>query len=424
MLQVCGCRQRHCASMAAVTRISKPASPSDRPIAESATLAVDAKAKALKAAGEDVIGFGAGEPDFPTPGHIVEAAVAACRDPTNHHYTPAGGPARAARGDRRQDPARLRLRLRGRPGARHQRRQARGVHRVRRAVRPGRRGDLSRPRTGRPTPRRSPSPAASPVVIATDEATGFRVTVEQLEAARTPRTKVAALRVARQPDRRGVPARARSRPSAAGPSSTASGWSPTRSTSTSSTASTEFTSMPSLVPELADRCLVAQRRGQDLRHDRVARRLDDRPDRRHRGGHQPPVPRHLERGQRRRQRAALAAVTGDLDGRGEMRDGLRPPAAASMHQMLNEIDGVTCLEPEGAFYCFPSVKGLLGARSPGSARRPRALELAELILERGQGGRRARRGVRHARATPPVVRPRRRRPRRGRRRGIAGSCCA
>src|SRR5688572_22538814 len=60
-------------------------------IEESATLAVDAKAKALKAAGEDVIGFGAGEPDFPTPPHIVEAAVEACRDPKNHKYTPAGG---------------------------------------------------------------------------------------------------------------------------------------------------------------------------------------------------------------------------------------------------------------------------------------------------------------------------------------------
>src|SRR4051795_11682159 len=60
-------------------------------IAESATLAVDAKAKALKAAGRPVIGFGAGEPDFPTPDYIVEAAVEACRDPRNHRYTPAGG---------------------------------------------------------------------------------------------------------------------------------------------------------------------------------------------------------------------------------------------------------------------------------------------------------------------------------------------
>src|SRR5947209_9126588 len=60
-------------------------------IAESATLAVDAKAKALKAAGRPVIGFGAGEPDFPTPDYIVEAAAAACHDPRWHRYTPAGG---------------------------------------------------------------------------------------------------------------------------------------------------------------------------------------------------------------------------------------------------------------------------------------------------------------------------------------------
>ena len=60
-------------------------------ISESATLAVDAKAKALKASGRPVIGFGAGEPDFPTPDYIVEAAVEACRDPRNHRYTPAGG---------------------------------------------------------------------------------------------------------------------------------------------------------------------------------------------------------------------------------------------------------------------------------------------------------------------------------------------
>src|SRR4029434_201431 len=70
-----------------VSRISRRVAP----IAESATLAIDAKAKALKAAGEDVIGFGAGEPDFPTPPQIVEAAVAACSEPRYHHYTP--GPA-------------------------------------------------------------------------------------------------------------------------------------------------------------------------------------------------------------------------------------------------------------------------------------------------------------------------------------------
>src|SRR3989442_9896731 len=60
-------------------------------IAESATLAVDAKAKALKAAGRPVVGFGAGEPDFPTPAYIVAAAVEAAQNPKYHKYTPAGG---------------------------------------------------------------------------------------------------------------------------------------------------------------------------------------------------------------------------------------------------------------------------------------------------------------------------------------------
>ncbi|HSU71070.1 MAG TPA: aminotransferase class I/II-fold pyridoxal phosphate-dependent enzyme, partial [Micrococcaceae bacterium] len=60
-------------------------------IAESATLAVDAKAKALKAAGRPVIGFGAGEPDFPTPDYIVQAAIEAARLPKNHRYSPASG---------------------------------------------------------------------------------------------------------------------------------------------------------------------------------------------------------------------------------------------------------------------------------------------------------------------------------------------
>src|SRR3712207_1996142 len=59
--------------------------------AESATLAVDAKAKALKAAGRPVIGFGAGEPDFPTPDYIVQAAIEAAGQPKYHRYSPAGG---------------------------------------------------------------------------------------------------------------------------------------------------------------------------------------------------------------------------------------------------------------------------------------------------------------------------------------------
>jgi aspartate aminotransferase len=71
--------------------VSQRISPRISAIAESATLKVDAKAKALKAEGKKVVSFAAGEPDFPTPDHIVEAAIVAARDPKNHRYTPAIG---------------------------------------------------------------------------------------------------------------------------------------------------------------------------------------------------------------------------------------------------------------------------------------------------------------------------------------------
>ena len=109
-------------------------------IAESATLAVDAKAKALKAAGEPVIGFGAGEPDFPTPAHIVEAAVEAARDPKNHKYTPAGGLPELKEAIAAKTLRDSGLDVTGQPGARHQRRQARRLQHLRHAARPRRRG--------------------------------------------------------------------------------------------------------------------------------------------------------------------------------------------------------------------------------------------------------------------------------------------
>ena len=124
-------------------------------IAESATLAVDAKAKALKAAGRPVIGFGAGEPDFPTPDYIVEAAVAACARPAQPPLHPGGRAARAARGDRREDAARLRLRGRRPPRCWSPTAASRpSTRRSRRCSTRATRCCCPR-RTGRPTPRRS-----------------------------------------------------------------------------------------------------------------------------------------------------------------------------------------------------------------------------------------------------------------------------
>ncbi len=113
-------------------------------IAESATLAVDAKAKALQAAGEPVIGFGAGEPDFPTPAHIVEAAVGGLPRPQEPQVHARRRPPGAEGGDRRQDDPRLRLRRADLGRARHQRWQARRLQHLHRPARPGRRGAAPR----------------------------------------------------------------------------------------------------------------------------------------------------------------------------------------------------------------------------------------------------------------------------------------
>jgi aspartate/methionine/tyrosine aminotransferase len=157
-------------------------------IAPSATLAVDAKAKALKAAGEPVIGFGAGEPDFATPDYIVEAAVAACSDPRNHRYTPAPGLPQL-----REAVAAKTLRDSGVPVEPSQVVITNGgkqavYESILAVVDDGDEVLLPAPYwTTYPEPIRLAG--GVPVVLPTTEDTDFRVTVDQLEAARTPRTK-------------------------------------------------------------------------------------------------------------------------------------------------------------------------------------------------------------------------------------------
>src|SRR5580692_9589973 len=153
-------------------------------IAESATLAVDAKAKALKAAGRPVIGFGAGEPDFPTPGYIVEAAQRAAADPKMHKYTPAAGlpelrqaiAVKTARDSGYQVTV-----TNGGKQAVYQTFAA--------LLNPGDEALL-------PAPYWTTYPEAIalaggvPVIVPTDESTGYLASVEQLDAACTERTKL------------------------------------------------------------------------------------------------------------------------------------------------------------------------------------------------------------------------------------------
>ena len=177
-------------------------------IAESATLAVDAKAKALKAAGEPVIGFGAGEPDFPTPAHIVEAAVAGLPRPDEPplHARPPACPSCA-----RPSPPRPCATRASRSPPRQVLVTNGGKHAVYNTfatlLDPGDEVLAAGARTGPPTPSRSRSPAAYPVVLPTDEADrlpGHRRAARGGPHRRAPRRCCSCRR---QPDRRGVPAR-------------------------------------------------------------------------------------------------------------------------------------------------------------------------------------------------------------------------
>ena len=157
-------------------------------IAESATMAVDKKAKSLKAAGEPVIGFGAGEPDFPTPEHIVKAAVEACENPASHKYTPAGGlPAlkealviKTERDSKwRPDPSQILITN----GGKHAVYNSCAV-----LLNPGDEVILPAP-YWTTYPESIALAGGKTVPVMTDISNEFRVTVEQLEAVKTNRTK-------------------------------------------------------------------------------------------------------------------------------------------------------------------------------------------------------------------------------------------
>ena len=303
----------------------QPASPpASSAISESATLAVDAKAKAMKAAGRPVIGFGAGEPDFPTPGYIVEARRRGVRRPAVPQVHPGGGPARAQQAIAAKTLRDSGYQVEAAPGAGHQRRQAGRLRDVRHAARPGRRGARAGPYwTTYPEAIKLAGGVRSTVRHRRDApATWPGSSSSRRPAPTAPRCCCSS----RRPTRPGRSTRpSRSRRSAAGPPSTACGWSPTRSTSTWSTAARVLLD-PGPGAGAGGPVRGAERRGQDLRDDRLAGRLDDRPEGRDQGGDQPAVPRHLERLQRGPGRRAGRRLRRPV-GRGRDARGVRPAPA-------------------------------------------------------------------------------------------------
>ncbi|MFI6899761.1 pyridoxal phosphate-dependent aminotransferase [Nonomuraea sp. NPDC050394] len=346
-------------------------------ISESATLAVDAKAKAMKAAGRPVIGFGAGEPDFSTPGYIVEAAVEAARDPKNHKYTPAGGlpelkqaiADKTARDSGFQVEAAQVLVTNG------------GKQAVYEAfatlLDPGDEVLVVAP-YWTTYPEAIKLAGGVQVDVVTDESTGYLASVEQLEAARTERTKVLLFVSPSNPT---GAVYSRAEVEAIGRWASEHGlWVVTDEIYEHLVyGGAEFTSIAHYVP--ADHIVILNgvAKTYAMTGWRVGWMIGPKDVVKAATNLQSHATSNVSNVA---QVAALAAVKGDLSAVSEMREAF-DRRRQTMVRMLNDIPGVFCPEPKGAFYAYPSVKEVLGKEIRG--RRPQtSAELAELILEEAE----------------------------------------
>ena len=345
-------------------------------IAESATMAVDAKAKALKAAGEPVIGFGAGEPDFATPAHIVEAAVAACLDPANHKYTPAGGllDLREALVDKTERDSGWR------PEVAEVLVTNGGKHAVYNTcatlLNPGDEVLLPAP-YWTTYPESIALAGGTPVPLSTDTASGFRVTVDQLEAARTPATKALMFVSPSNPTGAVYPA---DEMEAIGR------WAVEHGIWVIADEIYEHLiyddhvhhSMRALVPELADHFVAVNgvAKTYAMTGWRVGWMIGPTDLIRAASNLQSHGTSNVANVS---QRAALAAVTGDLTAVEEMRASF-DRRRRRMVELLRAIDGVDLLTPQGAFYAFPDLTAFLGRKIGGRVATTTS-ELATIILE-------------------------------------------
>ena len=345
-------------------------------IAESATLAVDGKAKALKAAGRPVIGFGAGEPDFPTPDYIVDAAAAATKVVANHRYTPSPGlpELRNAIVEKTKRDSKYEItvdQVLVTNGGKQAVYQAFAT-----IIDPGDEVIL-------PSPFWTTYPEAiklaggKSVEVFADESQNYLVTVEQLEAARTPKTK--ALLFCSPSNPTGsvyTPAQAKA----------IGEWALKNNIWVISDEIYEHLlfdgatapSLPVLVPGLADTCIIVNgvaktyamtgwRVGWMIGPKDVIKAATN-------------LQSHLTSNVANvSQRAAIAALSGNLDAvhaMGVAFDRRRKLIVG----LLNEIPGFECPTPQGAFYVYPSVKGVLGKTIRGKVANTSA-ELATIILD-------------------------------------------
>jgi aspartate/methionine/tyrosine aminotransferase len=345
-------------------------------IAESATLAVDGKAKALKAAGRPVIGFGAGEPDFPTPDYIVDAAVAASKVVANHRYTPTPGlpDLRQAIVDKTKRDSNYEItvdQVLVTNGGKQSVYQSFAS-----IIDPGDEVIL-------PSPFWTTYPEAiklaggKSVEVFADESQNYLVTVEQLEAARTPKTKALLYCSPSNP--------------------TGSVYTPEQAKAIGEWAlknniwvicdeiyehllydGATAPSLPVLVPGLADTCIIVNgvAKTYAMTGWRVGWMVGPKDVIKAATNLQSHLTSNVSNVS---QRAAIAALTGNLDAVHMMGEAFNRRRKLIV-DLLNEIPGFECPTPQGAFYVYPSVKGVLGKTIRGKVANTSA-ELATIILD-------------------------------------------
>ncbi|MGA1453404.1 MAG: pyridoxal phosphate-dependent aminotransferase [Pontimonas sp.] len=347
-------------------------------IAESATLKVDAKAKALKAEGRPVISFAAGEPDFPTPAHVVDAALAAVKDPANHRYTPAAGlPAL------REAIAKKTLRDSGWEVSANQIVVTNGGKQAvyqacATLLDPGDEMLL-------PAPYWTTYPEAitlaggKPVVVFAGADQDYKVTVEQLEAARTPKTK-ALMFVSPSNPTGAVMTLEETR--AIGEWAVQHGiWviaDEIYQNLVYEEGVEHAVSIAEAAPAVQDRCILVN--GVAKTYAMTGWRLGWMVGPQDAITAAANLQSHLSSNVSNiSQLAGLAALEGDQTAAREMRDAFNTRRRVIVDG-LNAIEGVVCPEPKGAFYVYPDVTGLLNRKWAG--RTPTtSLELADLILD-------------------------------------------
>lgn len=348
-------------------------------IAESATMAVDKKAKALKAAGEPVIGFGAGEPDFATPAHIVEAAVEACNNPASHKYTPAGGiPAlKEALVEKTERDSKWRpdiSQILVTNGGKHAVYNSCAV-----LLDPGDEVLLPAP-YWTTYPESIALAGGKTVPLTTDISNEFRVTVDQLEAARTEKTKALMFVSPSNPTGSVYP---KEEMEAIGRWCVENNiWVIADEIYEHLTYDDhEHHSIRSLVPELADSCLIVNgvAKTYAMTGWRVGWMIGPEDAIKAATNLQSHATSNVANVS---QQAALAAVSGDLSAVEEMRSAF-DRRRQTMTEMLRQIDGVQVIAPQGAFYAYPDLTAFLGKDIGGQVAQSTS-ELAGIILDQAQ----------------------------------------